>query len=317
MATKDGMTVAFTVTDSACRPMSQRVRKAVLPVAGLGTRFLPATKVIPKEMIPVIDKPVVQYAVEEARAAGIEEFIFVTADGKESIANHFSVHPVLESMLAEKRNCAELKLVMDATLPSGGLHMVKQYDPLGLGHAVWCARALVGDEPFAVILPDDMVLSGVPCLKQLIDAHARVGGHVVAVENVPREMTNRYGILDIERDDGRLPKARGLVEKPTPDNAPSTLAIIGRYVLDPVVFGELDKRMAGAGGEIQLTDALNRSLDRVPFHGCRFEGKRYDCGTRVGFVEANLAFALAHPNMHDRMAPIVERLLAEYKAGRS
>ncbi|MBM3515322.1 MAG: UTP--glucose-1-phosphate uridylyltransferase [Alphaproteobacteria bacterium] len=295
--------------------MPSRVRKAVLPVAGLGTRFLPATKVIAKEMIPVIDKPVVQYAIEEARDAGIEEFIFVTADGKESIANHFSVQPVLESMLAEKRKYAELKLVMDTTLPPGGLHIVKQHDPLGLGHAVWCAKSLVGNEPFAVILPDDMVLSGVPCLKQLIDAHAQVGGHVVAVEDVPREMTNRYGILDIEREDGRLSKARGLVEKPSPEKAPSTLAIIGRYVLDPVVFAELDKRMAGAGGEIQLTDALNRSLDRSTFHGYRFEGRRYDCGTRVGFVEANLAFALAHPDMRDRMVPIVERLLKEYRAG--
>jgi UTP--glucose-1-phosphate uridylyltransferase len=159
-----------------------------------------------------------------------------------------------------------------------------------------------------------MVLSDVPCLKQLIDAHAKVGGHVVAVENVPKDMTNRYGILDIESETGRLAKARGLVEKPAPDKAPSTLAIIGRYVIDPIVFKELDKRMTGAGGEIQLTDALNRSLGSVPFHGYRFEGKRYDCGTRVGFVEANLAFALAHPEMHERMYPIVERLLNEYRA---
>jgi UTP--glucose-1-phosphate uridylyltransferase len=296
--------------------MPARVRKAVLPVAGLGTRFLPATKVIAKEMIPVIDKPVVQYAVEEARAAGIEQFIFVTADGKESIANHFSVQPVLEAMLAEKKKTAELKLVRAASLPPGALQMVKQHEPLGLGHAVWCAKSLVGNEPFAVILPDDMVLSETPCLKQLIDAHARVGGHVVAVENVPREATNRYGILQIESEAGRLARAKGLIEKPAPEKAPSTLAIIGRYVLDPVVFGELDKRLAGAGGEIQLTDALNRSLGRVPFHGYRFEGKRYDCGTRVGFVEANVAFALDNLEMRDRMAPIVERLLSEYKAGR-
>jgi len=293
--------------------MPARVRKAVLPVAGLGTRFLPATKVIPKEMIPVIDKPVVQYAVEEARAAGIEEFIFVTADGKESIANHFSVHPVLETMLAEKRKTAELKLVQDASLPKGGLHMVKQHDPLGLGHAVWCAWQLVGDEPFAVILPDDMVLSKTPCLKQLIDAHAKVGGHVVAVENVARDQTNRYGILDVQSDDGKITKAKGLVEKPDPATAPSTLAIIGRYILDPIVFKELDKRTTGAGNEIQLTDALNRTIGQVPFHGLKFEGKRYDCGTRVGFVEANVAFGLAHPEMKDRLRPIIERLLAETK----
>jgi len=293
--------------------MPQRVRKAVLPVAGLGTRFLPATKVIPKEMIPVIDKPVVQYAIEEARAAGIEEFIFVTADGKESIANHFSVHPVLESMLAEKNKMTELKTVQDATLPRGSLHMIKQHEPLGLGHAVWCAWQLIGDEPFAVILPDDMVLSATPCLKQLIDAHQKVGGHVVAVEDVARDQTNRYGILDVQSEDGRIAKAKGLVEKPDPATAPSTLAIIGRYILDPIVFKELDKRTRGAGNEIQLTDALNRTIGHVPFHGYRFEGKRYDCGTRVGFVEANVAFGLTNPEMSGRLRPIIERLLAEIK----
>ncbi len=289
--------------------MAQRVRKAVLPVAGLGTRFLPATKVIPKEMIPVIDRPVVQYAVEEARAAGIEEFIFVTADGKESIATHFSPHPVLERALEEKGKHAELKAVRDATLPPGAVKLVKQPDPLGLGHAVWCAWKLVGDEPFAVILPDDMVLSKTPCLKQLIDAHAQVGGHVVAVENVPREQTSRYGILDVLADDGKLAKARGLVEKPQPDKAPSTLAIIGRYVLDPAVFAMLDKHTRGAGNEIQLTDALNKTIAQVPFHGLRFEGRRYDCGTRVGFVEANVAFGLAHPEMSDELRLLLRRLL--------
>lgn len=289
--------------------MSQRVRKAVLPVAGLGTRFLPATKVIPKEMIPVIDKPVVQYAVEEARAAGIEEFIFVTADGKESIATHFYPHPVLERTLEEKGKLAELKAVRDSALPPGSIHIVKQHDPLGLGHAVWCAWQLIGNEPFAVILPDDMVLSATPCLSQLIEAHARVGGHVVAVEDVPRDQTSRYGILNVLSDDGKLAKARGLVEKPQPDKAPSTLAIVGRYVLDPSVFTELDKHTRGAGNEIQLTEALNRTIAQVPFHGLRFEGRRYDCGTRVGFVEANVAFGLAHPEMTGRLRPLLEKLL--------
>ena len=289
--------------------MSQRVRKAVLPVAGLGTRFLPATKVIPKEMIPVIDKPVVQYAVEEARAAGIEEFIFVTADGKESIATHFYPHPVLERTLEEKGKLAELKAVRDSTLPPGAVHIVKQHDPLGLGHAVWCAWQLIGNEPFAVILPDDMVLSTTPCLRQLIDAHARVGGHVIAVEDVPRDQTSRYGILEVLSDDGKLAKARGLVEKPHPDKAPSTLAIIGRYVLDPSIFTELDKHTRGAGNEIQLTDALNKTIAQVPIHGLRFEGRRYDCGTRVGFVEANVAFGLAHPEMTDRLRPLLAKLL--------
>ena len=289
--------------------MAQRVRKAVLPVAGLGTRFLPATKVIPKEMITVVDRPVVQYAIEEARAAGIEEFIFVTADGKESIAAHFSAQPVLEHSLEEKGKAVELKAVRDATLPPGKMHLVTQHNPLGLGHAVWCAMQLVGNEPFAVILPDDMVLSNTPCLKQLIDAHTQVGGHVVAVEDVPRENTNRYGILDVLSDNGKLAEARGLVEKPAPDKAPSTLAIIGRYVLDPAVFAELDKHTRGAGNEIQLTDALNRTINNVPFHGLRFEGRRYDCGTHLGFVEANLAFGLAHPALGNSLRPLVQKLL--------
>lgn len=289
--------------------MAQRVRKAVLPVAGLGTRFLPATKVIPKEMIPVVDKPVVQYAIEEARAAGIEEFIFVSADGKESIAAHFSAHPVLEKMLESKNKAAELKLVRDASLPPGAVTIVIQHNPLGLGHAVWCAKERVGREPFAVILPDDMVLSRTSCMKQLIDAHAEVGGHVVAVEDVAREHTSRYGILDVASDDGRLAKARGLVEKPQPDKAPSTLAIIGRYVLDPSVFDELDKHTRGAGNEIQLTDALNGTMPRVAFHGLRFEGIRYDCGTRVGFVEANVAFALANPELASRLKPLLAKLM--------
>ena len=257
----------------------------------------------------MIDKPVVQYAIEEARAAGIEEFIFVSALGKESIAAHFSPHPLLERSLEDKGKTAELALVRAASLPTGTMHTVIQENPLGLGHAVWCAWQLVGNEPFAVILPDDMVLSDTPCLKQLIDAHAKVGGHVVAVEDVPREQTNRYGILDVLSDDGKLAKAKGLVEKPAPDKAPSTLAIIGRYVLDPSVFLELDKKTKGAGNEIQLTDGLNRTIDKVPFHGLRFEGRRYDCGTRVGFVAATVACALAHPEMADRLRPLVQKLL--------
>jgi len=289
--------------------MVQRVRKAVLPVAGLGTRFLPATKVIPKEMITVVDKPVVQYAIEEARAAGIEEFIFVTADGKESIAAHFSPHSVLESSLEAKGKAKELKAVRDATIPSGHMHLVNQPNPLGLGHAVWCAWQLVGNEPFAVILPDDMVLSKTPCMKQLIEAHAQVGGHVVAVEDVAREHTNRYGILDVLSEDGKLAKAKGLVEKPAPERAPSTLAIIGRYILDPTVFTELDKHTKGAGNEIQLTDALNKTINTVPFHGLRFEGRRYDCGTHLGFVEANLAFGLAHPEMVADLRKVAQNLL--------
>ncbi len=289
--------------------MAQPVRKAVFPVAGLGTRFLPATKIIPKEMIPVVDKPVIQYAVEEALAAGIEHFIFVTSDGKESIAAHFAEHAELEKTLKARGKATELSLVQAATLPSGSVHTVLQPEPLGLGHAVWCAREFVGDEPFAVLLPDDMVLSKTPCLKQLIDAHADVGGHVVAVEDVPSEKTNRYGILDVLSETGRLAKAKGLVEKPAPDVAPSTLAIIGRYVLDASVFRALDNHTRGAGGEIQLTDALNSTLADQSFHGLRFEGARYDCGNQVGFVEANVAFALSNPEMSEKLKPLLRALL--------
>lgn len=289
--------------------MAQPVRKAVFPVAGLGTRFFPATKVIPKEMIPVVDKPVIQYAVEEARAAGIEQFIFVTADGKDAIAAHFRQLPELEKMLEARGKATELSLVRDATLPDGAVYTVKQDEPLGLGHAVWCAQELIGDEPFAVLLPDDMVLSETPCLKQLIDAHSNVGGHVVAVEDVPTQNTNRYGILDVLVEEGRLAKAKGLVEKPAPEDAPSTLAIIGRYILDPVVFSVLDKHVRGAGGEIQLTDALNSTIQDVPFHGFRFEGVRYDCGTQAGFVEANVAYAMANDDMSKTLKPLLRNLL--------
>ena len=289
--------------------MVQPVRKAVFPVAGLGTRFLPATKVIPKEMIPVVDKPVIQYAVEEARAAGIEDFIFVTAEGKESIAAHFKSHNKLEDSLKAKGKTEAVSAVQNATLDDDTVHTVIQEQPLGLGHAVWCARELIGDEPFAVLLPDDMVLSNTPCLKQLINAHQDVGGHVVAVEDVPREKTDRYGILDVLNEEGSLAKAKGLVEKPAPERAPSSLAIIGRYILDPVVFGELDKKLSGAGGEIQLTDALNATIRDVPFHGLRFEGARYDCGTQIGFVEANVAFALADSNIAQSLNPILRNLM--------
>jgi UTP--glucose-1-phosphate uridylyltransferase len=289
--------------------MAQPVRKAVFPVAGLGTRFLPATKVIPKEMIPVVDKPVIQYAVEEARAAGIEEFIFVTAVGKGAIAAHFRQNVELEKALESKGKNAEAALVRESMLAADSVHTVIQDEPLGLGHAVWCARELVGDEPFAVLLPDDMVLSKTPCLKQLVEAHSSVAGHVVAVEDVPAEKTNRYGILDVLAEDGQLAKAKGLVEKPSPENAPSTLAIIGRYVLDPAVFKALGKHSSGAGGEIQLTDALNATLQEVPFHGFRFEGVRYDCGTQVGFVEANVAFALADTKTAKILTPLLRDLL--------
>jgi UTP--glucose-1-phosphate uridylyltransferase len=277
--------------------MTVRVRKAVFPVGGMGTRFLPATKAMPKEMLPVVDKPLIQYAVEEAAAAGIEHFIFVTGRGKNAIEDHFDHAPDLERTLRERGKLDMVEAVTSWMPKSGQISYTRQQEPLGLGHAVWCARDLVGNEPFAVLLPDDLILSRTPCLKQMVDVHVEVGGHVVAVIDVPREHTKRYGILDVASDNGRLAKARGLVEKPEPDKAPSTLSITGRYILHPRVFEFLDKQLRGAGNEIQLTDSIAKTLDTVPFHGLRFEGERFDCGDKVGWLAANLKFALSRPDM--------------------
>ena len=287
--------------------MTSPIRKAVFPVAGLGTRFLPATKAVPKEMLPVVDKPLIQYVVEEARAAGCEEFIFVTSRGKGAIEDHFDLNPDLQRALTAGGKQEALKVVEASRLAPGQVAFTRQQEPLGLGHAVWCARHLVGDEPFAVILPDDLVLAEVPCLKQMVEVHAEVGGNLVAVEEVPREHTDRYGILDIAEDDGRLARAKGLVEKPKPADAPSNLSIIGRYILDPAVFRELDRQERGAGGEIQLTDAMARTIGPVPFHGLRFEGVRFDCGSKAGFLEATVAYAMQRPDLSDVMAEILVR----------
>ena len=273
--------------------MTTLITKVVFPVAGMGTRFLPATKAIPKEMLPVADQPLIQYAVQEAQQAGITEFIFVTNPTNHPILQaHFGANDALESMLLERGKTAELKIVTETTLPEGQVKFCYQDEPLGLGHAVWCAREFVGDEPFAVILPDDLIMAKPGCLKQMVDAHARLGGNVVAVEDVPREMTSRYGILDVNQDNGETVSAKGLVEKPAPAEAPSTLSIIGRYILDGRVFDHLDKKMSGSGGEIQLTDAISATIPEVAFHGLRFEGTRFDCGSMNGFVEANVAFGL-------------------------
>jgi UTP--glucose-1-phosphate uridylyltransferase len=263
----------------------------------MGTRFLPATKALPKEMLPVVDKPLIQYAVEEAQAAGIEHFIFVTGRGKNAIEDHFDHAPDLERTLKERNKQAEIEAVTSWMPKSGQVSYTRQTEPLGLGHAVWCARDLVEDEPFAVILPDDLVMARTPCLKQMVAAHTEVGGNVVAVMDVPREHTKRYGILDVETDNGRLAKARGLVEKPEPDKAPSTLSIIGRYILHPSVFEFLDKQTRGTGNEIQLTDAMAQTIGMVPFHGLRFEGQRFDCGDKVGFLHANVCFGLQRPDI--------------------
>ncbi len=286
--------------------MRQPVRKVIFPVGGLGTRFLPATKAIPKEMLPVVDRPLIQYGIEEARAAGIEEFIFVTAPGKEAIEAHFRPDPELVHALTAKGQTEAVAAVTDYLPRPEQLVFTLQTEPLGLGHAVWCARELVGQEPFAVLLPDDLVQARTPCLKQLLDVYEEKGGNVVAVMEVPREETRRYGVLKVGADDGRLAEVQGLVEKPNPAEAPSTLSIIGRYILQPEIFGFLADGQRGAGGEIQLTDAMARMIGRTPFHGLRFEGKRFDCGNRLGFLEANIAFALGRSEFHETIHAILE-----------
>ncbi len=287
--------------------MIKRVRKAVFPVAGQGTRFLPATKALPKEMLPIVDRPLIQYAVDEAREAGIEEFIFVTGRNKSAIEDHFDRSFELERSLNEKGNAEALKAIRDIVLEPGQITYTRQQSPLGLGHAVWCARHQVGNEPFAILLADDLILARPGCLKQMIEVHAEIGGNLVAVEDVPREQTDRYGILDVTTDDGRIAGAKGLVEKPKPADAPSTLSIIGRYILQPDVFDELNRAKPGAGGEIQLTDAMARTIPRIAFHGLRFDGKRYDCGNRAGFLEASIAFALDRPDMQERVRAMLTK----------
>ena len=276
---------------------SKPLRKAVLPVAGLGTRFLPATKAMAKEMLPVVDKPLIQYAIEEARAAGIEQFCMVTGRGKTALVEHFDIAFELEATLRE-RNRHEALAVLEATrVEPGSMVTVRQQVPMGLGHAIWCARSFIGDDPFAILLPDDLMMCETSCTAQLAEAYRETGGNVVAIEEVPRERTNRYGILDIGLDDGRLVEVKGLVEKPAPEDAPSNLSIIGRYVLMPEVIGHLARMERGAGNEVQLTDGMAKLIGQQPFHGVRYEGKRFDCGDKIGFLEAQIAFALKRPEM--------------------
>jgi UTP--glucose-1-phosphate uridylyltransferase len=283
------------------------IRKAVFPVAGLGTRMLPATKALPKEMLPVIDRPLIQYAFEEARAAGIEQFVFVTGRGKSIIEDHFDRAYELDDVLTRKGKTAELESLTSWLPAPGELSYTRQPDALGLGHAVWCARHLVGDEPFAVILVDDLILGTEPCLKQMIDAFAETRGSVVAVEEVPHDWTDRYGVLDPVRDDGRLVEIKGLVEKPDPIEAPSRLAVIGRYILLPEVFEHLSQQRKGAGGEIQLTDAMAKMIGRAPFHGLRFTGRRFDCGTKLGYLEAMVACALEREDLRQDVREMLGR----------
>tara|TARA_B100000945_G_C20407121_1_gene610631 strand:+ start:655 stop:1584 length:930 start_codon:yes stop_codon:yes gene_type:complete len=287
--------------------MVKRVKKAIFPVAGLGTRFLPATKALSKEMFPVVDKPLIQYALEEAREAGIEEYIFVTGRSKSTIQDHFGRSYELEKILIDN-NKSELVEEIKSWVPDPSqISYVRQQKALGLGHAVWCARNNIGDEPFAVLLADDLVLSNPGCLAQMMEVYAEVKGNVVAIEEVPIEKVNRYGVLDIESEDGVIVKAKGLVEKPSPKVAPSNLSIIGRYILQPDVFRKLDNQEKGAGNEVQLTDAIAETLNDIPFHGFKFAGKRFDCGSRLGYLEANLAYALERPSMKDDILSIINK----------
>ena len=288
----------------------QRIRKVIFPVGGLGTRFLPATKSMPKEMLPVVDKPLIHYAFEEARAAGIEQFIFVTGRNKDAIENHFDRSYELEHTLEEKERYAALEAISDWLPSPGSIVYLRQQEPLGLGHAVWCARHVVGDEPFAVILADDLVNGKIPCLKQMIEAHADIPhANMAAVMDVPRDKTASYGILNVSAADGLLIKADGLVEKPAPDVAPSTTSIIGRYILQPSIFALLEEQKRGAGGEIQLTDALNRAIATTDFYGYRFEGTRYDCGEVPGYIAANVAFALARPDLRSAVEEKLKEIM--------
>lgn len=290
--------------------MAQRVRKAVLPVAGLGTRFLPATKAVPKEMLTVVDRPLIQYAVEECLAAGIEEFVFVTGRNKGVIEDHFDSAYELEDTLQKRGNkAAELKQTEAATLRQGNAIFTRQQKPLGLGHAVWCARHWIGDEPFAVLLPDELMIGSPTCTAQLVSAHEKTGGSVVAVVEVPREQTKSYGIAAVKNIRGDMAEITALVEKPKPEEAPSTLALIGRYVLLPEVFSHLDRHEKGAGGEIQLTDALAKMIGNNPFHAMTYTGGRYDCGSRSGFLEANVAVSLQRADTAKETRALLERLL--------
>jgi len=281
----------------------QKVRKAVFPVAGLGTRFLPATKAMPKEMLTVIDRPLIQYAVEEALEAGIEQMIFVTGRNKTALEDHFDIAYELEAVMRGRGK--SLDILASTRMPAGGIASVRQQEPLGLGHAVWCAREIVGDEPFAVLLPDDLMVGTPGCLAQMVAAYGKVGGNIVCTEEVPHHRTASYGIVTPGARDGRLTEVKGLVEKPKPEEAPSNLGIVGRYILQPEVMRILDSKETGAGGEIQLTDAMAKLIGTQPFHGLTVNAERHDCGDKIGFVKANIALALKR----DDVAPAIRAYL--------
>jgi UTP--glucose-1-phosphate uridylyltransferase len=276
-----------------------RVRTAVFPAGGLGTRFLPATKALPKEMLPIVDKPLMQYAVEEAAASGIEQFVFVTSPGKSAIKEHFETNAELESTLADRDKTELLEAIRADHFPAGAMVEVQQEHPLGLGHAVWCAADEIQDDHFAVLLADDLIAGPIPGLSQLIDVHNEHGGSVIAVVEVPDDQTDRYGVISPGNRQGDVVEVLGLVEKPPRGTAPSNLAIVGRYVLDPAVLGHLASGETGAGGEIQLTDAMSRLVGSAPFHAVVIDGTRYDCGSKIGYLEATVALALERQDLGD------------------
>jgi UTP--glucose-1-phosphate uridylyltransferase len=289
--------------------LKRPIRKAVFPVAGLGTRFLPATKVLPKEMLPLVDRPLIQRAVEEAQEAGIEEFIFVSGRGKSLITQHFEIQPELNDILRDKGKDDFLEKVGHSDIPSGKVQITMQQHALGLGHAVWCAKNLVGDEPFAVFLVDVMTLGPRGCMAQMMDAYNTYGGNLIASSPVPRDLTYKYGILDIENQADVVSPINAMVEKPDPADAPSNLHILGRYILQPEIFSILENRETGAGGEIQLTDAMVKLMDDQPFHSVKLDGETHDCGHHMGFIEANIAFALADPQMGAQTREILKKYL--------
>ena len=290
----------------------KQIKKAVFPVAGMGTRFLPATKAVPKELLPIVDRPLIQYAVDEAREAGIEQMIFVTGRGKTAIVEHFDIAFELETTMGERGK--DLGVLDQTRATPGDIITVRQQVPMGLGHAIWCARAVVGDEPFAIFLPDELMIGepgGAGCMKQMVDAYAKTGGNLVSVLEVPHEEVSSYGVIDPGAEDGNLTEVKGLVEKPAVADAPSNKIVSGRYILQPEVMRILEDQEKGAGGEIQLTDAMAKMIGDQPFHAVTFDGKRYDCGSKLGFVEATLALALQREDMGDSVREIAQRLLSE------
>jgi len=295
--------------------MKKKVTKAIFPVAGLGTRFLPATKSIPKEIMTLVDRPLIQYAIDEARAAGIKEFIFVTSRGKGALEDYFDHSPVLEADLRKKDKTDLLEVLKNTNMESGAIAYIRQHRALGLGHAVWCARRLVGNEPFAVILPDDVIAAETPCLQQMVEAYEETGGNMVAAMEVSPEKTSSYGVLDIKEDMGTMVSVEGMVEKPPAGTEPSNLAVIGRYIQSPKIMNHLNKMKSGAGGEIQLTDAIAQELNEGNgVYGYRFRGQRFDCGSKAGFLQATVAFGLAREELHDEFSRYLREMMAAQEA---